>query len=183
VRPWFQRLRERSLDELNALADARGLVTESGRAVRFVPPARADPYYEVHLHETGAVHTRPDNWHDLFNALVWLAFPLTKARINALHAVTIPRERGVRGAFRDLLTIFDEGGAIQTRDRLVVFGHATLEQALAPRPGITCKVMHAYAEADLDAQACAQLSALAPHGTPRHLPTRPVFRDCGWVDA
>jgi hypothetical protein len=183
VRPWFQRLRERSLEELNALAAERGLATESGRPVRFVPPAQADPYYEVHLHQTGAVHTRADSWHDLFNALVWLAFPLTKARINALHAATIPREGGVRGAFRDLLTIFDEGGAIQTRAGVTVFGHATMEQALSPRPGITCKVMHAFAGTDLDAQASAQLAVLAPHGTPRHLPTRPVFRDGGWVRA
>jgi len=28
----------------------------------------------THVFETGEVQTRPDNWHDLFNALVWLAF-------------------------------------------------------------------------------------------------------------
>ena len=61
---------------------------------------------------SGEVHTRPENHHDLFNALCWLAFPRTKARINALHAAEIPREGGRRGRLRDLLTIFDEGGAL-----------------------------------------------------------------------
>ena len=77
-----------------------------------MPPSAADPYYEVHVHQTGCVATRPDNWHDFFNALAWLAFPQTKARINALHAAEIPREKGMRGRLRDLLTIFDEGGAL-----------------------------------------------------------------------
>lgn len=183
VRPWYLRLKAHSLDELNALSEERGLVTESGCAVRFVPPSDADPYYEVHVFESGRVHTRSDNWHDLFNALVWIAFPRTKARINALHARTIPHEKGARGPLRDLLTIFDEGGAIRTRLGVTVFGHATMEQALKPRPGITCKLMHALAGHDLDAQAAAQLASLYPHGTPRHLCTRPVFRDCGWVAA
>ena len=83
-------------------------------------PRASDPYYEVHLFETGHVQTRPDNKHDLFNALAWLAFPKTKARINAMHAAEIPREGGKRGRLRDMLTIFDEGGAIvsgSARDR------------------------------------------------------------------
>ena len=65
-------------------------------------PGRSDPYYEIHLFETGQVHTRPDSKHDLFNALAWLAFPQTKARINALHAREIAREGGKRGRLRDL---------------------------------------------------------------------------------
>ena len=72
----------------------QALRTESGRPVRFVPPAAADPYYEIHLFETGRVQTRPESRHDLFNALAWLAFPRTKARINAMHAAEIPREGG-----------------------------------------------------------------------------------------
>ena len=103
---------ERSLDALNALAEKQGLRTESGRPVRFVAPGEKDAYYEIQVYETGRVETRPDSLHDYFNALAWLAFPLTKARINAMHAAEIPRERGRRGRLRDLLTIFDEGGAI-----------------------------------------------------------------------
>jgi hypothetical protein len=62
------------------------------------------------------VHTRSDEgaWHDLFNALVWLAFPRTKARLNALQAAAIARA-GVgarRGALRDAATLFDENAAL-----------------------------------------------------------------------
>jgi len=177
--------------------------------VRFVAPGAADPYYEVHLYETGEVHTRPGNRHDLFNALCWLAFPRTKARINALHATEIPREAGRRGPLRDLLTILDEGGALVAcadeslnaliRDfrwkelfwarraqvlasmRFVVLGHATLEQALAPRPGITCKVVFVDPSRDADAQGAAWLSALPADASPRLLPPLPVFGYPGWL--
>src|SRR5205814_7838203 len=110
LRPWLGL--ERSLDALNRAAEARGLQTESGKPVRFVAPAPADPYYEVGVYESGRVSTRPDNLHDWFNALAWLAFPRTKARMNALHAAEIPREAGGRGPLRDLLTVFDEGGVL-----------------------------------------------------------------------
>jgi hypothetical protein len=86
VRPWLRKLGAPSLERLNALADEAGLRTESGRAVRFVPPGGGDAYYEIRVYESGCVATRPENLHDLFNALAWLAFPRTKARINALHA-------------------------------------------------------------------------------------------------
>jgi hypothetical protein len=177
--------------------------------VRFVPPAASDPYYEVHLFETGQVQTRPGNRHDLFNALCWLAFPRTKARVNALHAAEIPREGGRRGRLRDLLTILDEGGALvactdaslvdlirgfrwkelfwERRARLpaamriAVLGHATLEQALAPRPGITCKVLFVDPAGDPDAQAAAWLSPPPADASPRLLAPLPVFGFPGWL--
>ncbi len=183
MRPWLRRLKDRSRHSLNALADETGLLTESGRPVRFVAPGKSDPYYEIHVFETGCVHTRDDNWHDLLNALVWLAFPRTKARINAMHAAAIPFEGGKRGPLRDLLTIFDEGGAIRTPTRTTIFGHATMEQALKPWPGITCKVLCLPGDDDLDGPAAALMGALAPHGTPKHLATRPVFRELGWGGA
>ena len=174
-----------------------------------MPPSGADPYYEIHLFETGHVQTRPDNRHDLFNALCWLAFPRTKARINALHAAEMPREGGRRGRLRDLLTIFDEGGALvmcadaglnalirecrwkelfwEQRDRVlsamrfVVLGHAVLEQALDPWPGITCKVLFADPARDPDAQAADWLARLPPDGSPRLLAPLPVFGYPGWL--
>jgi hypothetical protein len=201
VRDCLGNLENLSLEELNRLAGEKSLRTESGRPVRFVPPGAADPYYEVHLFETGQVQTRPGNKHDLFNALAWLAFPRTKARINALHAEEIPREGGRRGRRRDLLTIFDEGGAIVVGDeavealvrgaqweelfrrnharfRIVVLGHAVLEQALAPYPGITCKVVFARTNEDADARAAAAISTLP---SPRELPPLPVFGYPGWL--
>jgi hypothetical protein len=63
--------------------------TDSGQPIRFVPPGAKDAYYEIKVFETGRVETRPDSLHDFFNALAWLAFPRTKARINALHAAEI----------------------------------------------------------------------------------------------
>jgi Protein of unknown function (DUF3025) len=177
--------------------------------VRFVPPAPADPYYEVHLFETGQVQSRAGNPHDLFNALAWLAFPRTKALINALHAADIPKEGGRRGRRRDLLTLLDEGGAIvlcddpaliglarafrwkelfwEKRDRtrhamrFRVLGHATLEQALDPWPGIACKAIFAPFDADADAAAHAWLAALPAHATPELAAPLPVFGYPDWL--
>jgi len=177
--------------------------------VRFVAPGDADPYYEVHVFESGRVHTRSGSRHDLFNALCWLAFPRTKARINALHAAAIPHEAGRRGRLRDLLTILDEGGALvacadaslnalirelrwkelyweqraRVRDamRFVVLGHATLEQALEPRPGITCKALFIDPARDADTQAAEWLGRLAADASPRLLAPLPVFGFPGWL--
>ena len=99
---------------------AHGIVTSRGQPLRFVPPRghtdRERRYYELHIADTGAVETRPENWHDLFNALAWIAFPKTKATINAQHAAIL-EERGEaearrRSPERDALTLFDEGGVI-----------------------------------------------------------------------
>ena len=207
VRPFFERLKDCSLKELNCLAEEKKIQTANGKPVRFVPPAASDPYYEVHVFETGHVQTRPDSKHDLFNALVWLAFPRTKARINAMHAVEIPREQrsngGRRGRLRDMVTIFDEGGAIvacsgevaalvrqarwselfleRHRDlRIAVIGHAVLEQALAQHPRISCKVIFADPSRDLDAQAADWLASEGK--TPHDLPPLPVFGFPGWFE-
>ena len=173
-----------------------------------MPPGAKDAYYELEVFRTGEVETRPDNLHDFFNALVWLAFPRAKARLNALHAAEIPREGGKRGRLRDLLTIFDEGGAIVLCDdtpllqmlgnfewkalfwehrerlrqemRIMVFGHAVMEQALEPWPGITCKAILAPRSAHPDAAVHAWLSALQPGASPRDLAPLPIFGFPGW---
>jgi DUF3025 family protein len=210
VRPWLERLgADRSLERLNGCSLELNLRTASGQPVRFVPPGDADAYYEVHLYETGRVETRPDSLHDLFNALAWLAFPRTKALINALHAEEIPREDGRRGRRRDLVTLLDEGGAIvqcddpklialvrdfrwkglfweqralvRERMRFRVLGHATLEQALKPWPGIACKAIFVPAGEDADAAAHAWLAALGARATPQVLAPLPVFGYPGWL--
>lgn len=206
MRPWLAP--ERSLECLNALAEKQGLKTESGRPVRFVQPGEKDAYYEIKVYETGRVETRPESLHDYFNALAWLAFPLTKARLNAMHAAEIPRERGRRGRLRDLLTIFDEGGAIvqcddaqlitllkgfewkklfwQNREsvvkamRIAVFGHAVLEKALEPWPGVTCKAILVGAQARPDAAARDWLAGLPADASPRLMPPLPIFGFPGW---
>jgi len=207
VRPWLGG--ERSLANLNRFAEETKLQTENGKPVRFVPPAAKDAYYELKVYRTGEVETRPDNLHDFFNALAWLAFPRAKARLNALHAAEIPREGGRRGRLRDLLTIFDEGGAIVQCDRpdllsllqtmqwkelfwhqrerlrremrIVVFGHAVMEQALKPWPGITCKAIVVPGAAEPDAAVQAWLGALPPGASPRDLAALPIFGFPGWA--
>ena len=96
------------------------MATARGTPVRFVAPRehtdRERRYYELHIAETGEIETRAQNWHDLFNALVWITFPRAKAAINAQHAALL-EERGEaeakrRGPERDALTLFDEGGVI-----------------------------------------------------------------------
>lgn len=206
VRPWLERIADKpSLGLLNSFAEERNLRTESGKAIRFVAPAGSDPYYEVHLFETGSVQTRPENLHDLFNALAWLAFPKTKARINALHAAEIPREQGKRGRLRDMLTLVDEGGVIvecadpvleemvrgfRWREifwvhradvlramRIQVLGHAVLEMALAPWPGVTCKAIFVPDGTDPDRGAAAWLDA---RRMPPELAALPIFGYPGW---
>ena len=210
------------VERLNALADGLGIEprTARGSPVRFVLHAPDIGGYELHIHDTGCVPTRAGNLHDLFNALVWLVFPRFKAALNALHADEIPREGGRRGPFRDLLTIVDEGGALvacadpglvslvrahrwkelfwERREslrramRVVVIGHAVLEKALAPWPGVTCKAVFVPADpaliaapvaelcARLDDAACAWLAALPRSAAPRDLPPLPVFGYPGW---
>jgi hypothetical protein len=211
VRPWLDRLaadRWPTLQELSKLAAEQTLVASSGKALRFVAPQAADDYYEVKLHRSGEVQTRTANWHDLFNALAWLAFPRTKARINAMHAERIPHESGKRSPLRDMLTLLDEGGAVvacedpelealvrehrwkelfwDRRDRVHeamhvhVLGHAVMEAALKPWPGITCKAIFVRPGASVDAQAERWLAG-RELGTTQDLASLPVFGYPGWL--
>jgi len=164
-------------DELNALRTP-SVLSGGGAPIRFVPPT-ASAQYEVHIFETGEVQTRPDNWHDLFNALVWLAFPRTKAVLNRHHCEEIRARRGerLRGTARDVLTLFDEGGIVVAAAdpglaallrefrwkelfwhrradvlrsmRFYVFGHAIYEKALEPYKGVTAKALIVEATPDL----------------------------------
>jgi hypothetical protein len=129
--PWFRSLAPviaelpgavfPEVDRLSALAVARGVVSGGGVPLRFVPhDSRADSSataYERRIHQQGLVPTRPGNLHDLFNALVWLGWPATKATLNRLHEreiakVPYPLPPGARGTARDVLTLFDEGGIV-----------------------------------------------------------------------
>lgn len=100
---------------------AEGLRNHRGMPIRFVPQEElpAGTPYEAHISATGRVPTR-ENLHDFFNALVWLSFPATKARLNALQSTEIEKsfnssrgsEGRARGGLRDATTIFDENAAI-----------------------------------------------------------------------
>jgi hypothetical protein len=179
-----------TLEQLDAFACARGLTTASGLPLRFAPDAPASGY-ERHIGACGAVPTRAANWHDLFNALAWFAWPKAKAALNARHvreleASTDPR---MRGPARDALTLFDESGLVVlcanprlrellenhawvelfrlrrgavARDmRFLAFGHALLEKLLDPYPAITAKCWFLDARRDELDAAPDALVALA----------------------
>jgi hypothetical protein len=133
LRPWLRGLSDHpKIADLNALAaeTARPPVTATGHRVVFWEALAAAGHYEQKIFDTGVVDTRPDNLHDLFNGLAWLAFPQTKAAINARHVERIAIEgelRGrARGPLRDLLTLVDEGGVIVACEENALPGIETL---------------------------------------------------------
>ncbi len=121
VRPLLRELEGEtwpSTATLNQLAAQHAVANARGRPIRFVTPS-ADAIsamrYETQIAETGEVPTR-ENWHDLFNALQWIAFPRLKSAINAQHARLLATggaaEAAARSVARDVLTMFDESGVI-----------------------------------------------------------------------
>jgi hypothetical protein len=150
--------------------------TASGKRVEFVDADRLGPVaYEAHIHATGQVSTRHDNWHDLFNALVWCRFPAAKSMMNSLHVRHLDEEQaGRRGPVRDALTLLDESGVvvastepgllelIQRRRwtelfcthrgdwgrRISVFitGHALLDKMLDPYKSMTAHALLLHAD-------------------------------------
>ena len=175
-----------ALDFLNASRDLR---TCSGRRVSFRPQAADGLGYEARVWEHGEVATRPDNWHDFFNAMVWLTFPLAKAALNARHVQAQAIQASGRGPARDALTHFDECGAFVVSSdpsllallrgfqwqelfwerrhdlsralRCFVFGHATYEQLRQPFRGLTAKtVLYEESEDWLQQPLAQQLAGL-----------------------
>ncbi|MBT8069587.1 MAG: DUF3025 domain-containing protein [Gammaproteobacteria bacterium] len=154
--------------QLNGLMKP-GLRSHGGHAIRFVPSEQLDDDgYEHRIYTTGQVSTRKDNWHDLFNALVWMRFPGLKVAMNALHYQAIPDQTdGRRGPLRDALTLFDEcgvivlsdsaellnqlaqrrwhdaflGGKFSTSVQIFICGHAMLEKYLSPYKSMTAKAL------------------------------------------
>lgn len=171
--PLIERLPEDhfpTLAELNRLCEEREVVSGGGEPLEFVPQeAKTGEPYEKRVFAYGKVLTRDRNWHDLFNALVWITFPKTKAAINRHHYREMQAREGgeARGAVRDALTLFDESGVIvacsdaglaelltgfqwkelfwNRREDVVgamrfhLFGHALYEKALKPYKGVTGK--------------------------------------------
>ncbi len=114
-----------SLSRLNALAQRYGVVSGGGQPLRFMSAAeQALPKasdYEQRIHDEGVVTLRECNWHDFFNALAWLTFPLIKKALNRGHveelnlqtaAERFSRTATARNRRRDALTLFDESGVL-----------------------------------------------------------------------
>jgi hypothetical protein len=115
-------------DNFPTMQDFNGLLAachqparvQQGHMLRFVPQELGrmgfEAQYEPRCYLTGEVQTRSDNWHDFFNALVWLTFPKAKAAINARHYRALTQAADTsgsqRGRVRDMATLLDESGLI-----------------------------------------------------------------------
>ncbi len=140
----------------------------------FVPPPPRNLSaiaFERRVVEENELIVRADNLHDVMNALVWLTFPKTKRAISEAHvALGVTADGKTRPRRRDVLTLFDEAGAIilSQRDDLkklheghqwrelfvghrqefinearpILFGHGALEQLGSnPHRGLTVKAL------------------------------------------
>ena len=165
-----------SCAQLNELLPA-GLCSLGGMTIRFVPSEQlADDGYEHRIYTTGQVSTRAGNWHDFFNALVWIRYPHIKTAMNRLHyQAGAKKKSGSRGALRDALTLFDECGVIVFSDHLEILealterrwadaflaetfkasvalsvcGHAMLEKYLSPYKAMTAKALYVQVDRGL----------------------------------
>ncbi len=174
-------------DALNELAVQQRIALQAG-PLRFVSPDElpARDAYEAFIFRRACVPTR-GNLHDFFNALVWLAFPKIKRRLNELQAEAIERSGigATRGALRDALTLFDENAALWWADppladalaardwktlfikrrgdwrgtRMILFGHALLEKLVSPRKPITAHVWRLASGSTLDDVVTRELQA------------------------
>ena len=176
---WLHAAEWPSLDDLNrAMPDG----------LRFVEQTRAlledGLHYETRIRERGEIATRAGNWHDLFNALMWIERRPLKAALNARQADDVRRAGLQRTRAQCAQTHFDEAGAIVVlRDeallaawdahdwrtlfferaqawrngdaRVIVFGHALLEHALQPSPVHTAKCIAAISSASDEAVVAA----------------------------
>jgi len=136
-----------------------------GKAEKF------DDLYESRIYLNAELQTRTENWHDFFNAMVWLGFRDTKHKLNKLHyQASLTRESGTnRSPLENAITLFDECGLIIVSDKpdlldlirrhqwrelfidhkndfkkhikCITFGHAMYEKALKPYIGMTAHAL------------------------------------------
>lgn len=146
-----------------------------GGVVKPVPqagkPKSFEDHYEPRIFLKGELQTRLQNWHDFFNALIWLRFPSTKSALNRLHyeSAVQRQQKTNRSPLENAITLFDECGMIVVSDRqdllhmielhdwqnlfihnrhafgthihCLVFGHAMYEKALNPYIGMTAHAL------------------------------------------
>jgi len=114
------------LADLQRLLDARDppVLNAAGMPLRLVPQGRRNralaEKHEARTFLAGELQVREGSWHDLFNLLAWLAFPRSKAALNARHYAALVSQRATgavnRGPAQDALTLFDEGGVVVASD-------------------------------------------------------------------
>ena len=185
-RRWLRDGRVPDVALLNAWARDAELALPDGRPLAFVEGAVAGALaYETAVRDDARIHVRRGSWHDAFNALAWLAFPRTKAALNACHGA---EGRGAaanaRTRSRDAATLLDESGLIVAggdrvmrqllrdhawhalfvarRDcvakqlRVWVLGHGLLDKLRSPYRALTAHVL--WLPVDFDGE-CAQEAA------------------------
>lgn len=111
VQPWSDLLTDDAWPSIAAL-DARLALPDKQLVEQDTALLGDGLHYEQRIAE-GRIATRTDNWHDLFNALVWARHPAIKRALNAQQC----RHIGGMGASRRnraqaALTQFDESGVI-----------------------------------------------------------------------
>ncbi len=159
------------ISELNALWQAPA--SDAGARLRFVAQEPLDDglHYERRIHDHGLIATRSDNWHDLFNAFVWMRFPALKTALNRRQVEDLARVGASRRTrAQSAMTHFDEAGAVirlyddgllaawdghdwptlfrgwQAAERrgalqCWLFGHALMEHALTPSIALVAKAL------------------------------------------
>ena len=160
--------------QATALTPTLSRAAGEGAIPRFIPPPARHLSaidFERRVVEHNELIVRADNLHDVMNALVWLTFPRTKRAISEAHvALGVTTDGKTRPRRRDVLTLFDEAGAIilSQRDDLkklheghqwrelfvthrqafinearpILFGHGALEQlGCNPHRGLTVKAL------------------------------------------
>ncbi len=154
------------------ISDYKNSFKQQGLDIKPVPQADIiscfEEQYEPRVYLKKELQTRTENWHDFFNAMIWLKFPETKKTLNKLHYYqATKREKGSnRSTLENRITQFDECGAIiisndnsllemiknhqwqelfinqkqqfEKNIQIVIFGHAIFEKALNPYIGMTC---------------------------------------------
>lgn len=178
-----------------SLDDLRNQFKSKNVAIKPVPqggkPGCREEKYESRIYLDGELQTRDENWHDFFNALIWLQFPKTKSVLNALHyqASLARPDKTNRGPLENALACFDESGAIiiSKRDDLLqmirdhawqelfvenrrafgsdihclLFGHALYEKALTPYVGMTAQSLLICSHAELQNDITAMDTTVA----------------------
>jgi hypothetical protein len=107
---WLRGSRWPSIDDLNAR-------WPHDAAERFVAQTREllddGLHYEARIAHHRLIATREENWHDLFNAMIWLRYPALKRALNQQQVEDIarfgPRQRSRAQCAQ---THFDEAGVI-----------------------------------------------------------------------
>lgn len=106
--------------DYQTLFDRANVTNFTGQRLRLRAQTDPESGYETQVFDSAVLPTRIANWHDCFNALMWLAMPRLKAVMNYLQCIE-NREGLERTALQNMLTLLDENGLIiLTSDRSLV---------------------------------------------------------------